>query len=250
MSLLKVRNLSRNFGGVLAVDSVCLDVADAQIFGLIGANGAGKTTLFNVITGYLSASSGHVTLNGQDITSQPAYKRVRLGIGRSFQTPQLLGGTSVRDNVMSGTWSARLAMTASQRGRFRSIDLDPIRRCDALLRLFGLEQAADAPAAGLAYGLQKKLEIARAMMTNPRILMLDEPAAGMLPSEVDELNGLIRRIRDEGCAVVLVEHNMRVVMNVSDEVAVMEFGKIIATGSPTQVRNDPDVIRAYLGEHH
>ncbi len=247
MPLLEVRDLTKRFGGVLAVDSVNLDVDEGQIFGLIGANGAGKTTLFNLITGFEFASAGRVILGGRDLTSRSISDRVRFGVARTFQTPQLFGQMSVRENILSGTFASQLAFTRSGKARFRSPG-DIQKRYEWTLDLLGLERMESIPAADMPYSMQRKLEIARALMTNPRLLMLDEPAAGMLPQEADELNMIIRNVRIHGCTVVVVEHNMRVVMNISDHVAVMEFGKVIARGTPTEVRASPDVIRAYLGE--
>lgn len=248
-SALEVECLSKRFGGVLAVNAVSLDVADGEIFGLIGANGAGKTTLFNLITGFIPATSGRVKLYGEDVSSCAAYERVRRGLARTFQTPQLFGALTVRENVMSGSYVAQMSRK-SRRVRFRTYADDLQARCETLLALFGLTKFSDFAGAALPYGLQRRLEMARAMMTRPRILMLDEPAAGMLPNEVDELNHLIRLIRDEGCTVLVVEHNMRLVMNVCERIGVLEFGKVIATGTPNEVRASPDVIRAYLGEVH
>jgi len=250
MPLLEVHDLSKRFGGVLAVDSVRLAVNESEIFGLIGANGAGKTTLFNLITGFMPASSGCVRLDGEDVSSRPAFEHVRRGMARTFQTPQLFGAMTVQENILSGIYASRLGLMLSRHSRFRSHTADPEKRCQQLIETFGLSGVADTVAAALPYGLQRKLEIARAMMTNPRILMLDEPAAGMLPNEVDELNALIRSIRSQGCSVVVVEHNMRVVMNICDRIAVLEFGRLIAEGSPVDIRASPDVIRAYLGEAH
>lgn len=247
MTLLDVQNISKSFGGVRAVDDVSLRVNQGDIFGLIGANGAGKTTLFNLITGFIPASSGSVHIDGDDVSAQPVFQRVRRGMARTFQTPQLFGAMTVRENVLSGTFAAQLNIMESRRARFRSYRTDIQDHCEILLDLFGLTGVAGVIAAALPYGLQRKLEIARAMMTHPRILMLDEPAAGMLPNEVDELNKLIREIREQGCAVLIVEHNMRMVMNVCDRIAVLEFGKVIATGLPSEIRANAEVQRAYLG---
>jgi branched-chain amino acid transport system ATP-binding protein len=249
MALLQVQNLSRRFGGVVAVDDVTLKVEDGEVLGLIGPNGAGKTTFFNLVTGYVEASHGEVTFRGNNITRLSASKRVRIGIARTFQTPQLFGGMSVRDNMLAGTYSARLSlqMLAANSSKRRAAEHIAQERCDRLLALVDMQSVQNVKAAGLAYGLQRKLEIARALMTEPRLLILDEPAAGMLPSEAASLNAMIRTIQKHGCTVMVVEHNMRVVMNVSDRIAVMDFGKIIGQGSPSEIRANPDVVRAYLG---
>src|SRR3954470_1686856 len=242
MALLQVQNLSRRFGGVVAVDDVTLKVEDGEVLGLIGPNGAGKTTFFNLVTGYVEASHGEVTFRGNNITRLSASKRVRIGIARTFQTPQLFGGMSVRDNMLAGTYSARLSlqMLAANSSKRRAAEHIAQERCNRLLALVDMQSVQNVKAAGLAYGLQRKLEIARALMTEPRLLILDEPAAGMLPSEAASLNAMIRTIQKQGCTVMVVEHNMRVVMNVSDRIAVMDFGKIIGQGSPSEIRANPD----------
>jgi branched-chain amino acid transport system ATP-binding protein len=249
MALLEVQHLSRRFGGVLAVDGVTLKVDQGEVLGLIGPNGAGKTTFFNLITGYVEPSHGEIAFGGKDITRLTASIRVRIGIARTFQTPQLFGGMSVRDNMLAGTYAARLSlrMMVTTPSKRQAAERMVRERCDRLLALVELQAVQNIIAAELPYGLQRRLEIARALMTEPRLLILDEPAAGMLPSEAVSLNALIRTIQKQGCTVIVVEHNMRVVMNVSDRIAVMDFGKIIAEGSPSEIRANPDVVHAYLG---
>lgn len=245
---LDVRGVSKRFGGVHALTDVSFEVKAGEIFGLIGANGAGKTTLFNVVAGFTPASAGRMWLFGREITNKPAFLRARTGMARTFQTPQLFKAMTVRENILSGAYARQLSYMAST--LLRSRKRDELDRCDELLARFGLADVAEISAADLAYGQQRRLEIARGMMTSPRLLMLDEPAAGMLPSEVEGLRSTIQAIRDEGCTVLLVEHNMRLVMNMCDRITVLEFGKNIATGTPAEVRMSPEVIRAYLGETH
>jgi branched-chain amino acid transport system ATP-binding protein len=247
MPLLEAAGLTKRYSGILAVDAVSLAVEPGEILGLIGANGAGKTTLFNLITGFTPATEGRVILNRQDVSNYPAYRRARCGMARTFQTPQLFGASTVRENLLAGALRNQLGRRLLRPSAILEAKAAQ-ETCDALLDAFGLAAFSETVAAVLPYGAQRKLEMARAMMTNPSIVMLDEPAAGMLPSEMDELNRLIRLMQNRGCSVVIVEHNMRVVMNVCSRVAVLEFGKLIATGTPAEIRANDQVTRAYFGE--
>jgi branched-chain amino acid transport system ATP-binding protein len=250
-AVLDVRGLTKSFRGHHALTDYELRLDAGTIHGVIGPNGAGKTTLFHLLSGFLRPSAGSIHLDGQDITGSPAYRVSRLGMARTFQNIRLFGDLPVIDNVKVGL-QARAGrslvgtMLATPAFRARERELDD--RAIELLRLFGVEQHRDRLARHLPYGDQRRLEIARAVATSPRILLLDEPNAGMNPVETQELLRLIRRIRDEqGITVVLVAHDIPLVMNLCDRIQVLNHGRIIADGVPSAVRADPDVIAAYLG---
>lgn len=249
--LLEISGVTRTFGGLTALSDVSFVVWPGQIKGLIGPNGAGKTTLFNLITGILSPHGGDIRFRGRSILGLPPYRVADLSIARTFQNVQIFTGMSVLENVLVGchqhTRSGLLdAMLRSR--RMRAEEHAMRERAMALLQEFSLATWAEVPAERLPFGLQRVVEVARAVAAAPRLLLLDEPGAGLNSSEKVELTRLIRRIRTDGMTVFLVEHDMEMMMGVADEVAVLDQGVLIAEGSPTAIQENPGVIAAYLGE--
>ena len=252
LPVLDVRNLGIDFGGLTAVDSFNITIGPTEIAGLIGPNGAGKTTIFNLITGVYQPTRGSVLVNGIDIKGMPVHKVNKLGIARTFQNIRLFTDMTALDNVKVGMHNeikcSFLASLLRLPAYYRAEAAANMKAME-LLDFMGLRDVADQKAGSLPYGVQRRLEIVRALATNPSIILLDEPAAGMNPSETAELMHQIRRIRDTfHIAIFLIEHDMNLVMNVCETIAVVNYGKIICKGTPEQVRQNPAVIEAYLGK--
>jgi ABC-type branched-subunit amino acid transport system ATPase component len=249
--LLETRGLSKTFGGLKAVQNVDLHIGANRIVSVIGPNGAGKTTFFNCLSGIYRPDGGTILLEGRDITGRAPHQVCRLGLARTFQNIRLFPEMSVLENVLVAQFQHRSLSPLPLLARSKSFRREEEKSRDealGFLEFVGLAREAEQMSGSLAYGLQRRLEIARALATRPRLLLLDEPAAGMNPQEAVEMVRLISRIRDRGLAILLIEHHMKVVMTISDEILVLDHGVSIAHGAPEQVRNDPQVIKAYLGE--
>ena len=250
MKSLVIQNLAKHFGGVAAVSGVSMEVPAGKVTGLIGPNGAGKTTLINLITGVLTVSEGTIRFGDRDITQESAHKVARAGITRTFQNIRLLAEASVVDNVMIGFYRNEKASTlASLMGlpSARRETADLRERTRELLVRFGMEKYAEHEAGSLAYGHQRRVEMMRALASKPSLILLDEPVAGMNDVEANELGEIFRGLAKDGMGVLLIEHNIRFVTNLCDYVYVLDSGRMIASGTPDQVVNDPAVITAYLG---
>ncbi|MBT8762763.1 ABC transporter ATP-binding protein [Desulfohalobiaceae bacterium Ax17] len=250
MSLLSLRNLTKTFGGLLAVNDVSFDVKEGAIVGLIGPNGAGKTTVFNLITGNYVPDQGEIIFDGQNLVKMPTHKIVSLGIARTFQTIRLFQNLTALENVLAGRHCrmksgilAGMFRPPSQREEEQRALIAALKE----LEFVGLKEKMEEKAKNLSYGNQRLLEIARALATTPRLLILDEPAGGMNDQETQELVELIRQIQQRGITVLLIEHDMNLVMRICEHIVVLEHGAMIAEGTPEEIKKNPRVIEAYLG---
>jgi branched-chain amino acid transport system ATP-binding protein len=250
-ALLQMKEISKSFGGIRAVTNVNLSVEPGKIVSIIGPNGAGKTTVFNCITGFYCPDQGELLFNGENITGQKPHSITVAGVARTFQNIRLFGEMSALENVMVGRFCRTHSGVCGSMLRFpKAIQEDRIAAQHSmdLLKFVGLENEAYSWARNIAYGKQRRLEIARALATNPKIILLDEPAAGMNPTETAEMIALIRKISREKATVLLIEHDMKLVMNISDRIMVLHHGEVLAEGTPSEVRSNPQVIEAYLGK--
>ncbi len=248
--MLKVDNISMIFGGLVANNKVCFEVKKGEIFGLIGPNGAGKTTLFNVISGFYKPTSGKIVFNGEEIQGLASNKIAQRGIARTYQNINLFKKMTVLENVMVGyhtkTTSGLLDAVFKTKKAKREYD-ETIACCREALDFMGIAHLEDTLANNLPYGDQRRLEIARAMVSKPQLILLDEPVAGMNLTEKDALTDTILRLREMGHTILIVEHNMKLVMKVCDRICVLNHGNKLAEGTPAEIQNNPDVIKAYLG---
>lgn len=252
--ILETRGLGISFGGLKAAQNVNLRVKKREIYGLIGPNGAGKTTVFNMLTGVYKPTAGEILLDGVRIDGMGQEKINRLGIARTFQNIRLFNNMTVVRNVMVGLhnrpeYNTNLVETVLRLPKHFRVEREMREEAKSLLRIFGLEDVRNELAANLPYGKQRKLEIARALATRPKVLLLDEPAAGMNPHETDELTATIRQVREQfDMTILLIEHDMSLVSGICDELTVLNFGTVLAQGRTAEVLNNPDVVKAYLGD--
>lgn len=252
MAVLEVKNLGISFGGLRAVDRFEVKIEKKQLYGLIGPNGAGKTTIFNMLTGVYKPDEGIIKLNGENLVGKSTIEINKAGIARTFQNIRLFNDLSVLDNVKAGLHNHYPYSTLEgilRLPKFRKVEKEMNEKAMELLKVFKLDDKADYLASNLPYGDQRRLEIARALATEPQLLLLDEPAAGMNPNETKELMDTIRFVRDEfDMTILLIEHDMKLVSGICEELTVLNFGQVLAQGETSEVLNNPEVIKAYLGE--
>ena len=251
-NVLKTKNLGIDFGGLTAVNNFDIEINQGDIFGLIGPNGAGKTTVFNMLTKMYEPTRGTIYLKDKDITKLSAIEVNKLGIARTFQNVRLFNKLPVIDNIVIGMHNSINYSTIEgllKTSKYRKAEKEAYERAEDLLRIFDMNSEKDVLAGNLPYGKQRKLEILRALATNPCLLLLDEPAAGMNPKETEDLMNTIRLIRDKfNISILLIEHDMKLVMGVCEKITVLNFGQVLVSGTPDQVKNDKEVIKAYLGD--
>ena len=252
MALLEIKNLGISFGGLRAVDDFSITIENGQLYGLIGPNGAGKTTIFNLLTGVYKPNMGTIQLDGMNITGKKTMEINRAGVARTFQNIRLFKELTVLDNVKAGLHNQYSYSTVAgilRLPKYFKVEKTMDEKAVELLKVFDLDKEKDYLASNLPYGKQRKLEIARALATNPKLLLLDEPAAGMNPNETKELMDTIRFVRDNfGMTILLIEHDMKLVSGICEKLTVLNFGQVLAQGNTADVLNDPEVIKAYLGE--
>ncbi len=238
MALLETKELSKNFGGLSALSNVTLEVEKGEVVGIIGPNGAGKTTLYNCITGFYKPTSGKVMFEGKDITGLPNHKICRLGIARTFQIPRSFLNLTLFENVTVGALGRGLPLKEAR------------QRAKEIISFLMLDECADQPAGKLNFNYRRRCEVARALATSPKLLLLDEAFAGLNPTEIDDMIEIVRKIQSEGLTIILTEHVMKVVMSLAERIIVLHQGKLIAEGSPEKIASDSAVIEAYLGEKY
>jgi len=251
MNILEIKSLRKAFGGLMAVDAVSFNVRAGGIKALIGPNGSGKTTTFNLISGVFKPTSGSIVFDGHEITNHKPYRVCDLGVGRTFQTTQLFGDMSIMDNLMLARHSktrAELFATAFTLPLHRREEKTSLAKCYEILEFLGLGKIdAAAPATSLPFGVQRTIEIGRAIASEPKIILMDEPAAGLNAAETKSLSQLLYKIRDRGITLLLIEHDMNLVMKVAEDITVLNYGKVIAEGKPKEIQSNPEVVKAYLG---